>query len=230
MDTSTIPASYAVIAAMITPAFFLAAVGSLLISSNNRLARVVDRMRIEIQRLHETHGDARPELKARILIHRRRSYLVLGALRLLYGSLSAFVGTSIAIAVDAAVLDNRMIWLPTALTVIGVLLVFAASLCLGHEARLGVPTLHRELENELALERQRPRGGLPRGLVDPAQAAHEEAVVAQLVDRVVDVTQGGVRRLLAHPGKDVRRPAAGQLLDRAHVQVAVVEIPLQLGH
>src|SRR5690606_12477808 len=111
MDTSTIPASYAVIAAMITPAFFLAAVGSLLISSNNRLARVVDRMRIEIQRLHETHGDARPELKARILIHRRRSYLVLGALRLLYGSLSAFVGTSIAIAVDAAVLDNRMIWL-----------------------------------------------------------------------------------------------------------------------
>lgn len=155
MDTATIPASYAVIAAMITPAFFLAAVGSLLISSNNRLARVVDRMRIEIQRLHETHGDARPELKARILIHRRRSYLVLAALRLLYGSLSAFVGTSIAIAVDAAVLDNRMYWLPTALTVIGVLLVFAASLCLGHEARLGVRTLHRELENELALEQER---------------------------------------------------------------------------
>ena len=156
MDTFVAPDSYAVIAAMITPAFFLTAVGSLLISSNNRLGRVVDRMRIEIQRLHETDDEARSALKARILIHQRRSYLVLAALRLLYGALSAFVGTSIAIAVDAAVLDNAMHWLPTALTVVGVLLVFAASLCLGHEARLGVQTLNRELENELALDRARP--------------------------------------------------------------------------
>lgn len=156
MNSALSPDSYAVIAAMITPAFFLTAVGSLLISSNNRLARVVDRMRIEIQRLHDTDESARTELKARIMIHQRRSYLVLAALRLLYGALSAFVGTSIAIALDAAILGNRIHWLPTALSVIGVLLVLVASFCMGHEARLGVQTLNRELENELALERQKP--------------------------------------------------------------------------
>ena len=43
------PSHYAVVSAMITPAFFLTAASSLLISSNNRLARVVDRMRSEIE-------------------------------------------------------------------------------------------------------------------------------------------------------------------------------------
>ena len=147
---ATFPSHYAVIAAMITPAFFLTAVGSLLISSNNRLARVVDRMRVEIQHLRDAHGGARRELEIRIAIHRRRSYLVLAALRLLYAALSAFVGTSISIAVDAALLANRMPFLPTALAVIGVLLMFAASMCLGHEARLGLRALNRELEAERA--------------------------------------------------------------------------------
>ncbi|MGY0556852.1 MULTISPECIES: DUF2721 domain-containing protein [unclassified Lysobacter] len=143
------PNHYAVISAMITPAFFLTATGSLLISSNNRLARVVDRMRKEIENLRSTaRGPLRTELETRIGFHRKRSYLVLAALRMLYAALSAFVCTSIGIAADAF-FGYQLGFLPTVLAVLGVLLMFAASLCLGHEARISLRMLDRELKAEL---------------------------------------------------------------------------------
>lgn len=151
MSTAIIadPHHYAVISAMITPAFFLTATGSLLISSNNRLARVVDRMRKEIDHLRDTApGALRSELENRIGVHRKRSYLVLASLRMLYAALSAFVCTSIGIAADAF-FGYRLGFLPTVLAVLGVLLMFAASLCLGQEARLSLRMLDRELKAEL---------------------------------------------------------------------------------
>ncbi|GAA5073267.1 DUF2721 domain-containing protein [Lysobacter panacisoli] len=147
------PSHYAVVSAMITPAFFLTAASSLLISSNNRLARVVDRMRSEIDVLRATEqGPARVALESRIAIHRRRSYLVLAAVRMLYGSITAFVGTSIGIAVDAF-FGYRLDLLPTGLAVIGVILMLASSLCLGREATLGLRMLDRELDEQLAKDR-----------------------------------------------------------------------------
>ncbi|HEY5804479.1 MAG TPA: DUF2721 domain-containing protein [Lysobacter sp.] len=147
------PSHYAVVSAMITPAFFLTAASSLLISSNNRLARVVDRMRSEIEVLRATEqGPARVALESRIATHRRRSYLVLAAVRMLYAAISAFVGTSLGIAVDAF-LGYRLDLLPTGLAMIGVLLMFAASLCLGREAKLGLHMLDLELNEQLAKDR-----------------------------------------------------------------------------
>lgn len=147
------PSHYAVVSAMITPAFFLTAASSLLISSNNRLARVVDRMRSEIEVLRATElPPARLALEARIAIHRRRSYLVLASVRMLYAAISAFVGTSMGIAVDAF-FGYRLDVVPTALAVVGVLLMLGASLCLGHEAKLGLRMLDRELDEQLARDR-----------------------------------------------------------------------------
>lgn len=156
MPTPLAESHYAVVSAMITPAFFLTAAGSMLISSNNRLSRVVDRMRAEIEVLRVTApGPSRLELEDRIAVHRRRSYLVLASLRMLYGAVSAFVGTSLGIAIDAFI-GYRLDQLPTALAVIGVLLMFAASLCLGREAKLGLHTLDRELDEQLAKDRIGP--------------------------------------------------------------------------
>src|SRR3546814_4851630 len=39
-----------------------------------------------------------------------------------------------------------------------------------------------------------------------------------------------MRRLLAHPRQYLRRPAPRELLDRAHVEVAVVEVTFQRRH
>jgi hypothetical protein len=147
------PSHYAVVSAMITPAFFLTAASSLLISSNNRLARVVDRMRSDIEVLRSTaQGPERVALETRISTHRRRSYLVLASVRMLYAAISAFVGTSLGIAVDAF-FGYRLDLVPTALAVVGVLLMFAASLCLGHEAKLGLRMLDMELNEQLAKDR-----------------------------------------------------------------------------
>src|SRR3546814_2726438 len=70
----------------------------------------------------------------------------------------------------------------------------------------------------------------PGVLVRRAEHAHRRPVVLQLRDRVAHVAQRGMRRLLAHPRQYLRRPAPRKLLDRAHVEVAVVEVTLQRRH
>ena len=142
---------YSVVTAMITPAFFLTATSSLLATSNTRLARIVDRMRQVLGELRESADQARrQELIERIVQHRRRSSLVLASLRLLYAAVSAFVGTSLGIAVDLFFKQYPVHFVPTLLAVIGVLLMLAASICLGVEARISLRMLDVEFDRELA--------------------------------------------------------------------------------
>src|SRR5204862_8047073 len=141
---------YAIVSAMITPAFFLTATSSLLVSSNARLARVVDRMRSQIAELQHTSGAVeRASLEAKIELHRTRARMVLHSLQMLYAAISAFVGTSLAIAVDQFS-SYRLVGLPTALALVGVLLVLAASIYLGREARLSVTMLDADIRVEKA--------------------------------------------------------------------------------
>ena len=143
---------YAVVSAMITPAFFLTATSSLIATSNARLSRVVDRMRVDIAELQRlVHHAGLQELRQRVDLHRRRSRLVLAAVRLLYGAVTAFVGTSMAIAFDS-VIGWHIDALPMLLAVIGVLLVLLASLCLGHEARMALKMLEDDLDRQLAIK------------------------------------------------------------------------------
>ena len=140
---------YAVVSAMITPAFFLTATSSLLATSNARLSRVVDRMRADIVELKRSAaGATQDELRGRVGLHRKRSRLVLAALRLLYGAVTAFVGTSMAIAADS-VLGWHIDLVPMLFAVVGVLLMFIASLCLGHEASLALRMLETDLDRQL---------------------------------------------------------------------------------
>ena len=144
---------YAVVSAMITPAFFLTATSSLLASSNNRLARVVDRMRTQIAELQVTaEGAARIFLEGKISQHQKRAKLVLNSLQMLYAAMSAFVGTSLAIAIDQLA-GYRLGGLPTAFAVLGVILVLLASIQLGREARISVAMLDVELAREMAKDK-----------------------------------------------------------------------------
>jgi hypothetical protein len=141
---------FAVVSAMITPAFFLTATSSLLATSNARLSRIVDRMRLDIAELkHPDRAESRSDLRGRIALHRKRSRLVLASVRLLYGAVTAFVGTSLAIAVDS-VLVWHIDLLPLVLAVAGVLLMLVASICLGREARMALGMLEDDLDRQLA--------------------------------------------------------------------------------
>ena len=144
---------YGILTSMLAPALLMAATGSLLISANARLARVVDRLRSIIAQLEGGDDMTRAELEEQILRHRRRARLVLRACLMLYLALVAFVGTSLALAVDA-VLGFRLPYLPTGLAVVGVLGLLVASLSLGREVVLSVRGFDQELDIELARRRR----------------------------------------------------------------------------
>jgi len=139
---------YSVLTAMLAPALLMAATGSLLISANNRLARVVDRLRTLLAMRRRDDMADNAALQLQIRRHRRRSGYVLRACMMLYSGLGAFVGTSLALALDA-LSGYRLASLPTVLGVVGVLCLLVASLYLSLEVRLAVRSFDEELDHEL---------------------------------------------------------------------------------
>jgi hypothetical protein len=144
-------AHYAILTAMLAPALLMAATASLLTSANQRLARVVDRLRALMVSWEFDAPDA-AERQDQIQRHRRRAHLVLRACQLLYGALGAFVGTSLGLAVDAFT-GFRLGVLPTALAVLGVLFLLAASIVMGSEVSLSVSSFDLEMEQEMKRKR-----------------------------------------------------------------------------
>src|SRR5699024_7812853 len=59
---------------------------------------------------------------------------------------------------------------------------------------------------------------------------HGFTVVNQLGHGVANIVHGQMRGVFCHAVGNVRRPAPGQLLERAHIDVPIVEISLQLRH
>ena len=151
LQTSSAISHYAILAAMLAPAFFLTATAALLASANTRLARVVDRLRSLVVAWEQDAPD-RADRDEQIRRHRERAHLVLRACRLLYAALAGFVGTSLALAMDAF-LGFRLGALPTVLAVIGVLFLLAASFSLWREVSLAVKSFDLELDQELARRR-----------------------------------------------------------------------------
>lgn len=136
---------YQILTSMLAPAFLMAATGSLLVSANNRLARVVDRLRALVAGLSSVSASRLTGLELQIARHRRRSRYVLHACVLLYCAVGAFVGTSLALALDA-LSGFRLTAMPTILAVVGVLCLLVASIYLGLEVSLAVRSFDEELE------------------------------------------------------------------------------------
>ncbi len=139
---------YQILTSLLAPALFLAATGSLLVSANNRLARVVDRLRVLIALWPTILPPKRAGLEMQIARHRRRSRYVLHACVLLYFAVGGFVGTSLALAVDAYS-GFRLPILPTGMAVVGVLCLLGASVFLGLEVSLAVRSFDEELDLDL---------------------------------------------------------------------------------
>lgn len=142
----TVSSEYAVLSAMLAPAFFLTATASLLLSANNRLARIIDRARALLHELAAVEdGEARQFSERQIGLQRRRSLLVMRAGQLLYTAITFFVGTSLAVALDT-LLGHRLADLPTWLAAFGVLAMLAASLLLARESTLAVTAINEEMD------------------------------------------------------------------------------------
>jgi protein-S-isoprenylcysteine O-methyltransferase Ste14 len=137
-----------VIGAMLAPALLMAATGSLLISANARLSRVVDRLRSLVVSWEHDAPD-RAVRDAQITEHRRRAALVLGACRMLYVALACFIGTSLALAGNTLFFVQLGV-VATTLAVIGMAALLGASVAMGREVSLAVKSFDKELDQELA--------------------------------------------------------------------------------
>jgi hypothetical protein len=136
--------SLGILSSMITPAVLILASGSLIMTTSQRLSRVVERVRKiaqEFAALDKQQGDAGQDERKRQILYTllqksaKRSELLTRAMRLLYVSLSLFVATSLAIGVTAVV-HARILWIPTALGMAGAVCLFVSSAILIMESRL----------------------------------------------------------------------------------------------
>lgn len=143
-----------VLSSMITPAVLILASGSLIMTTSQRLSRVIERVRklsqefMQIEKSHDTQSAN--EAKRRILYSllqksARRSKLLTRAMIYLYVSLGLFVATSLAIGV-VAITHSKFTWIPTALGMIGAITLFMSSAILIVESRLTFTVVADEVD------------------------------------------------------------------------------------
>jgi hypothetical protein len=138
MDTPT----YATLSAMISPAIFMTASGSLIISTSNRMSRVVDRIRVlndlgdrlcrgatDLDYTRERFAHVQDQLDRLVW----RGDRIRIALTVLYLALASFVGTSLMLAL-VVLLGDHLVALPTCLAVTGVCLMLTSCVNLVREA------------------------------------------------------------------------------------------------
>jgi len=152
-----------ILSSMITPAILIMASGSLIMTTSQRLSRVIERVRkisqefMQIEKSQDPQSAA--EGKRRVLYSllkksATRSKLLTRTLRLLYMSLGLFVATSLTIGV-LSVTHLHLIWVPTAFAMIGAVLLLFSSAILVIESRLTYECIADEVDFVIESSRSR---------------------------------------------------------------------------
>lgn len=138
-----------ILGAMITPAVLISASGTLVLSTSNRLSRVVDRVRILAKEAEGLAGSQQHD-RARLLSNQlprlgQRALLLRNTMTILYCAIGLLVGCSLAIGLEN-VIPSMPGWIPIGLGLLGAGALLHGSLLLIHEARLAVGSTLEELE------------------------------------------------------------------------------------
>lgn len=148
----------AVLSAMITPAVLISACGALILSTSTRLGRVIDRVRLLIDRFEEMMKVQKQEQSVELFEERRivifnqldrlttRTRLLQKSMTVFYLALGVFVATSVSIGMVAAVARASYAWLPVVLGLVGACGLFYGSILLIKEARLAQVSLNAEMD------------------------------------------------------------------------------------
>ncbi|MCX6047853.1 MAG: DUF2721 domain-containing protein [Chloroflexi bacterium] len=140
-----------VLSAMITPAVLISATGTLVLSTSNRLSRVIDRVRgltreaEDLQNASVQVREGKRELISDQLVRLSERLLVLRtAMTTLYAAIGLLVMTSIAIGI-VALFQWRYGWIPVLLGLAGACALLYGSLLLVREAQLATNAILSEL-------------------------------------------------------------------------------------
>src|SRR5712692_1619363 len=163
-ESMTQPLGLALLSAMITPAVLISACGTLIFSTSNRLARIVDRVRklssliadLSDKEEMDFKEERREELRRQLSSYAIRGQMVQQTLTAFYSALGVFVATTITIGIVA--FAPRFGWLPSVLGIVGTIILFYGCVLLIAEARLALKSVNEEMQFTLQLsERQRSR-------------------------------------------------------------------------
>lgn len=155
----TLSSGIGVVTAMITPALLISACAMFILSTSNRLGRVVDRVRALSDQLEAlVHGtDQRvllEERRASVTLQMtqlsRRASLLQRSLTVFYSAAGIFVASSVTIGV-VALYFPRAGWVPVMLALFGSLFLLFASALLILEAQFAFISLKGEMRFVRAL-------------------------------------------------------------------------------
>ena len=141
-----------ILSAMITPAVLILASGSLIMTTSQRLTRVIDRVREMAAEVEANVDDtAEHAMEKRTLLFAqldratKRARILQHAMTRLYAALATFVATSVAIGV-VALSGLHFGWLPILFGFVGAGLLFWASVQLIFESRIALQTTYAEMD------------------------------------------------------------------------------------
>jgi hypothetical protein len=152
MSLMTTP-TYETVTAMIAPALFLTATGSLIISTAARMGGILDRIRLLVERYERMRPEEEdidfPEVRRKHTLDelrclQDRSDRAMVAVTMLYMAFGSFAATSMVIAIDS-VIGHRIAAMPTLFAIAGVGLLLVACYNLVIEARTALQSNDMEV-------------------------------------------------------------------------------------
>ena len=153
----------AALGAMLTPALFLLATGSILATTSGRVGRVIDRVRVLARRVEELdrvepspeHNRRREHVHALMAVAATRTRLLQKAMTWLYLSVAGFVLTSVSIGV-LEVTRLNLGWIALLLGLASAGLLFGAGILLLAESRQALASVYAEMDFVMKREKGRP--------------------------------------------------------------------------
>jgi hypothetical protein len=142
-----------VLGAMITPAVLISAGGTLVLSTSNRLGRVVDRVRVlahDAEALDVSPHDAETDRKRALIVSQlrnlsKRAVILRSSIAALYTAIGFLVATSISIGAFT-LLRWEYNWFPVTLGMVGACALLWASVLLVREGRLAINSTLEEMK------------------------------------------------------------------------------------
>ena len=158
-----------VLTAMLTPALLLSACGSFIISTSNRLGRVVDRVRklsdrmeelMNLDEMTELLSERRAMISKQMELQSRRASLLMRTMVSLYIASGLFVLTSVSIGF-VSIFSTKWSVVPVVLGVLGAIMLLVATIRLITEAHMALEGLHEETAflQRLTAERSKRSSG-----------------------------------------------------------------------
>jgi hypothetical protein len=153
----------AIMTAMLAPVVLIMASGSLILTTSQRLTRVIERARKLTDLIRElirtSTDEALLEKEVTILceqlrMNALRARLIQRSMTCLYLTLAFFLATCLSIGI-IEVLDERFVWIPVIFGLLGAVILFYSSILMIIESRIALTAVDVEMKSDMSFVYER---------------------------------------------------------------------------